>query len=200
MLRIGVTGRMASGKSTVARRFEALGATRVDGDTLGWETLRDPEVTRAIAAAFGPTVIDSAGAVDRSRLGAIVFRDRAAMSRLNAIVQPPLLIRVRGALAAAKGDGVLVLDAALLSTWGIEPELDGVVEVAAPEELRVERLRTVRGGSEAEARERIAGQDLPPLARTPSFWRIENDAGVADLMQRADRVWDEILKLKPKSA
>ena len=164
MLRIGVTGRMASGKSTVARRFEALGATRVDGDALGWETLRDPEVTRAIAAAFGPTAIDSAGAVDRSRLGAIVFRDRAAMSRLNAIVQPPLLVRVRGALAAAAGDGVLVLDAALLSTWGIEPELDGVVEVAAPEKLRVERLRTVRGGSEAEARERIAGQDLPPLA------------------------------------
>ena len=199
MLRIGVTGRMASGKSTVARRFEALGATRVDGDALGWETLRDPEVTRAIAAAFGPTAIDPAGAVDRARLGAVVFRDRAAMSRLNAIVQPPLLLRVRGVLAA-EGDGILVLDAALLSTWGIEPELDGVVEVAAPEELRVERLRTVRGGSEAEARERISGQDLPPLARTPSFWRIENDADVAELTRRADRVWDEILKLKPKSA
>ena len=199
MLRIGVTGRMASGKSTVARRFEALGATRVDGDALGWETLRDPEVTRAIAAAFGRTAIDPAGAVDRARLGAVVFRDRAAMSRLNAIVQPPLLLRVRGVLAA-EGDGILVLDAALLSTWGIEPELDGVVEVAAPEELRVERLRTVRGGSEAEARERISGQDLPPLARTPSFWRIENDADVAELTRRADRVWDEILKLKPKSA
>jgi len=201
MLRIGVTGRMASGKSTVARRFEALGATRVDGDALGWETLRDPAVTRAIAAAFGPAVIGSTGVVDRARLGAVVFRDRDAMSRLNAIVQPPLLARVRAALAAAEGDGVLALDAALLSTWGLEPELDGVVEVTAPEDVRVGRLWRVRGGSEAEARERIAGQDLPPLARTVAFWRIENDADVAALTQKADRVWEEILKLeKPKSA
>jgi dephospho-CoA kinase len=191
---------MASGKSTVARRFEALGASRVDGDALGWETLRDPDVARAIAAAFGPAAIDPAGAVNRARLGAVVFRDRAAMSRLNAIVQPPLLARVRAALAAAQGDGILVLDAALLSTWGIEAELDGVVEVTAPDELRVERLRQVRGCSDAEARERIAGQDLPPLAGTSAFWRIENDADVAELTRRADRVWDEMLKLKPKSA
>lgn len=200
MLRIGVTGRMASGKSTVARRFESLGATRVDGDALGWETLRDPEVGRAIAVAFGPEAIDPAGNVDRARLGGIVFRDGAAMSRLNAIVQPPLLARVRDALASAKGDGVLVLDAALISTWGLESELDGVVEVIAAEAVRVERLRRARGSTEAEARERIAGQNLPPLSSTATTWRIENDGDQAELMRRTDRAWDEILKLKPKPA
>src|ERR1700741_3378880 len=138
MLRIGVTGRMASGKSTVARRFEALGAPRADGDALGWETLRDPAVKAAIAAAFGSSMIDGAGHVDRARLGPVVFRDGEAMRRLNEIVQPRLLARVREALAAAAaGAGVFVLDAALLSTWGVEPELDGVVEVLAPTELRV---------------------------------------------------------------
>ena len=87
MLRIGVTGRMASGKSTVARRFEAKGATRVDGDALGWETLRDAEVKSAISSAFGTDVMDGAGEVDRGRLGTVVFRDHAAMNRLNAIAR-----------------------------------------------------------------------------------------------------------------
>ena len=127
MLRIGVTGRMESGNSTVARRFETLGATRVEGEALGWETLRDPAVKTAIVVAFGASMIDEAGHVDRARLGPVVFRDEEAMRRLNEIIQPPLLVRVRDALAAAgAGTGVFVLDAALLSTWGIEAELDGV--------------------------------------------------------------------------
>jgi len=200
MLRIGVTGRMASGKSTVARRFEARGATRVDGDALGWETLRDPDVKAAIGAAFGAAMLGQGGDVDRARLGAVVFRDRAAMHRLNEIVQPPLLSRVRSALAEATGDGVFVLDAALIATWGLESELDGVVEVVAPEDLRVERLRMARGGSEADARERITGQSLPPLGPARALWRIENDAGTEELTRRADEVWDEIQALKSKSA
>jgi dephospho-CoA kinase len=122
------------------------------------------------------------------------------MGRLNAIVQPPLLARVRDALASAQGDGVLVLDAALISTWGLESELDGVVEVVAAQAVRVERLRRARGSTEAEARERIAGQNLPPLGRTAAVWRIENNGDQAELMRRTDRTWDEILKLKPKPA
>ena len=200
MLRIGVTGRMASGKSTVARRFETLGATRVDGDALGWETLRDPAVKAAIASAFGARMIDEAGHVDRARLGPVVFGDEESMRRLNEIVQPPLLARVRAALAAASaGTGVFVLDAALLSTWRLEPDLDGVVEVSAPAELRVDRLRRARGGSKADALQRIEGQSLPPLRPGGARWHIENDGDEAELARRADRVWNEILKLRPKS-
>ncbi|HKQ19896.1 MAG TPA: dephospho-CoA kinase [Candidatus Eisenbacteria bacterium] len=198
MLRIGVTGRMASGKSTVARRFEARGAVRVDGDALGWETLRDAEVKSAIAAAFGAELLNDAGDVNRGRLGAIVFRDPEAMSRLNAIVQPRLLARVRAALEAATGS-VVVLDAALVSTWALESELDGVVEVSAPPEDRTRRLRGARGGSEAAARERIEGQSLPPLGPTRAYWRIENDGDLAELARRADSVWEEIVKLDSKS-
>ena len=190
---------MASGKSTVARRFEAKGATRVDGDALGWKTLRDPEVKSAIASAFGAEVMDGAGEVDRGRLGAIVFRDHAAMSRLNAIVQPRLLARVRASLDAGTGSGVFVLDAALISTWGLESELDGVVEVVAPPDVRIRRLRDARGGSEAVARERIEGQNLPPLGPTHAYWRIENDGDPAELERRSDLVWEEIMKSKSKS-
>ena len=116
MVRIGVTGRMGSGKSTVARRFQEKGATLVDGDTLGWEVLRIPDVREAITASMGPDVIDRGGQVDRARLGRVVFRDPGAMERLNGIVQPVLLRRVREVLEAP-GQGVLVLDAAVLPAW-----------------------------------------------------------------------------------
>lgn len=193
MVRIGVTGLMASGKSTVARRFEERGAVRIDGDTLGWETLRLPEVRDRIAALFGPSVIGRDGEVDRAELGAKVFRDRPAMGRLNAIVQPPLLSRVRDRLASA--GSVAVVDAALLSTWGLERELDGVVEVVAPEAVRIARLKSSRGFTEAEATERIRGQSLPPLHGVRRHWRLENDGDAKALLGRADQIWNEIESL-----
>src|SRR5258705_4806121 len=126
MLRIGVTGLMASGKSTVARRFEEHGAIRIDGDELGRGTIRTPEIRAAIADEFGPSVIGPGpdGAVDRARLGALVFRDPRAMERLNRIGQPALLARGRRELqtASAGTTAVVVLDAALISPWKLERE------------------------------------------------------------------------------
>ena len=199
MLRIGVTGRMASGKSTVARRFEQRGAVRIDGDALGQETIRTPEIRSAIEAEFGPTVIGSDGAVDRARLGAVVFRDSLAMERLNRIVQPALLERVRREVATATPGpaGVVVLDAALISTWKLERALDGVVLVTAPEDLRVRRLAAARGFSDEEARARVRGQSLPEISEAKRLWPIENVGDVAALDAAADRVWREIAALRP---
>jgi len=194
MVRIGVTGRMGSGKSTVARRFQEKGASLVDGDTLGWEALRLPEVRDAIAASFGPGVIDRDGHVDRARLGRVVFRDPAAMERLNAIVQPVLLRRVREILEAP-GNGVLVLDAAMLPVWRLEPDLDGVIEVVASDEARVRRIRAARGFTDQEARERIQGQKLPPVRGARRQWRIENEGDRSELTRRADAIWEEIESL-----
>ena len=194
MVRIGVTGRMGSGKSTVARRFQEKGATLVDGDTLGWEVLRLPEVREAIAASIGPDVIDREGHVDRARLGRVVFRDPAAMERLNGIVQPVLLRRVREVLDAP-GQGVLVLDAAMLPVWRLEPELDGVIEVVASDDARVRRIRAARGFTDQEARERIQGQKIPPIRGARRQWRIENEGDHAELARRADAIWEEIESL-----
>src|SRR5262245_12693066 len=157
MVRIGVTGPMASGKSTVARRFQERGAELVDGDALGWGVLRLPEVVSEIGAAFGPHVLARDGQVDRMRLGRLVFRDPESMQRLNAIVQPVLSRRVREVLEAP-GTGVRVLDAAMLTTWRLEPRLDGVVEVATSPDERLRRLRAARGFTDSEARERVQGQ------------------------------------------
>jgi dephospho-CoA kinase len=194
MLRIGVTGLMASGKSTVARRFEERGAFRIDGDALGWEALRIPAVRDRIAATFGPDTIAPEGAVDRARLGAIVFADRAAMARLDAIVQPPLLAMVRRRLEEAAAP-VVVLDAAMLASWGLDREMDGVVEVKAPEALRIARLRAARGYGVVEAERRVRGQALPPLSAVKRHWVVVNDADTAALVARADQVWREIVSL-----
>jgi dephospho-CoA kinase len=194
MLRIGLTGLMASGKSTVGRRFQERGAHLVDGDALGWDVLRRPATRDAIAAEFGAAVLDSGGAIDRGRLGRIVFRDPASMGRLNAIVQPALLAAVRAAMDAP-GEGIRVLDAAMLSAWRLEPELDGVVEVIATQASRIARLRAARGFTEEEARERILGQTLPPVRGARRLWSIENVADRAELGRRCDAVWNEIESL-----
>jgi dephospho-CoA kinase len=194
MVRIGVTGAMASGKSTLARRFRERGAELVDGDALGWEVLRLPEVRAAIREAFGEDVIDRQGDVDRGRLGKVVFADPDRMSRLNAIVQPRLLERVRATIGEP-GALVKVLDAAMLTTWRLEPELDGVVEVVAPEDARARRLRAARAFSDEEARGRIQGQKLPPVRGARRHWKVENAGDKAQLLARADEIWQEIQSL-----
>jgi len=195
MVRIGVTGPMASGKSTVARRFQERGAELIDGDALGWDVLRLPEVVSEIGTAFGTGVLARYGQIDRMRLGRLVFRDVDSMRRLNAIVQPVLLRRVREVLEAP-GACVRVLDAAMLTTWGLEPRLDGVIEVETLPGERLRRLRTARGFTDAEAKERIQGQSLPPVRGARRLWRIENDGDRAELIRRADRIWAEIASLQ----
>ena len=195
MLRVGVTGLMASGKTDVARRFVERGARLVDGDALGWEVLREPEVRERLKTLFGPSVIDGAGHVDRRALGRIVFGDATEMSRLNALVQPRLLRRVREEMDASHGDEVVVLDAALLSTWSLAPELDGVVEVVAPDETRIARLAAFKGFPQAEARQRVEGQRLPPLRGARRVWRVENTGTREDLLERADEIWEEMVRI-----
>jgi dephospho-CoA kinase len=196
MLRIGVTGLMASGKTEVARRFEERGALIVDGDALGREVLADPQVRGRIGGAFGPSVLAQDGSVDRRALGRIVFGDASEMARLNALVQPLLERRVRKALETAGGEGVVVVDAALLGAWDLAGELDGVVLVEAPLETRVARLQAARGFPEAEARLRIEGQRLEPVRRARRSWVIENRGSRAALLRRADEVWGEIEQLR----
>ena len=199
MLRIGVTGLMASGKTDVARAFRERGARVLSGDALGWDVLHEPDVRERIGATFGRSVLASDGSVDRWALGKIVFQDAAEMERLNAVVQPLLERRVREEIDAPRGEGVLVLDAALLSVWKLEPDLDGVVEVLAPAERRIERLAASKGFSEEEARQRVAGQKLPPVRGARRHWRIQNDGDRAALLKRAGEVWSEIERLRSEA-
>jgi len=159
---IGLVGRAGSGKSTVAKAFAERGVPVIDADRLGHEvTDRDPEVRAALAAEYGADVYRADGALDRARVGATVFRDRAALARLNALVHPRILARIRAALdqlRARRHRGAVVVDAALMLDWGFERECDAVIAVTAPEAEQVARLGRARGWSAAEAHARLAAQ------------------------------------------
>ena len=144
----------------VARAFAADGATVVEADKLGHEvTDQDTSVRAALVAEYGAAVYRADGTLDRAQVAARVFRDPAALERLNRLVHPRIVERLRAAVrAAASADpaSLLVLDAALLLDWGFERECDGVLAVVASRERSVERLVRSRGWSEAQARERLA--------------------------------------------
>jgi len=193
---VGVTGSAGSGKSTLCGFWTGRGAQSVDADAVGRELLRrGSPVFPALVAAFGEGVLDSGGEVDRRRLGARVFGDRAELLRLDSIVHPPLLAELHRrleAFRAAPGPArVLVLDAALLAEWGDRSLWDQLVVVTAPRELQLERLGRQRGLSPAEARARLEAQ-MPEAERVRLADHVVVNGGDLALLEReAGRLWAE---------
>jgi dephospho-CoA kinase len=185
---VGLVGRAGSGKTTVARALAAGGATVVDADALGHEvTAHDPEVRRALAAEYGDDVYGPAG-LDRARVAARVFRDPEARERLNRLVHPRIVERIRArleALRAAGHRGTVVLDAALLLDWGFERECDAVIAVMAPEAARRERLARARGWSGEETERRLAAQRPDEAFNTVADVVLENRGRPEDVERAA---------------
>jgi dephospho-CoA kinase len=162
LLLIGLVGRAGSGKSTVARALAGAGAVVIDADEIGHEvTDQDPEVRAALEAEYGLGVYRADGRLERTRVAARVFADPAARARLDRLVHPRILERIRSrleALRSAQFRGPVVIDAALMLEWGLERDLDAVIAITAPERLQIERLRRARGWTEDEARARLGAQ------------------------------------------
>jgi dephospho-CoA kinase len=161
MLRLGLTGGIASGKSAVAGMLRELGFAVLDADSLG-HTLIEPGMTayEEVVRTFGPSVLDGQQRVDRSKLGAVVFADRAKLDALNAIVHPRVKAEIVRQLTEWARDGeraAAFVEAALRGGAGYLDELDELVVAWSRPEQQLERLRA-RGVSEAEARQRIAAQ------------------------------------------
>jgi dephospho-CoA kinase len=195
MLKIGLTGNIASGKSTVAEVWRSLGANVVDADELARRAV-DPGTPAfsAIAAEWGEEVVEADGGLDRAALRRIVFADPAARERLEAIVHPAVA-GLREELyreAEARGDAAIVADIPLLFEVGLVDEFDVVVLVDAPEETRLARLVGDRGLDPAEAQRMIAAQMSPALKRARADYVIENDGTLTEVRRRARDVWQEL--------
>ncbi|MBM4059773.1 MAG: dephospho-CoA kinase [Planctomycetes bacterium] len=175
---VGLLGGVASGKSAVAGLFAAHGLRHVDADALARAAAAEPEVVAAVAAAFGPAVLASAG-LDREALGRLVFADAAARRRLEAILHPRILARIDSALAAARAAGESVLlDAPLLLETGLDRCCDHVVFVAASEATRAARA-AARGWPADELARREATQ-LPLAEKQARASRtLDNDGPLA---------------------
>jgi len=197
---LGLVGPAGSGKSTVARALAAAGARVLDADRIGHEvTDGDADVRHALVAEYGADVYGPDGRLDRARVAAKVFRDPAALARLNALVQPRILARLRAGIADAVRTGfagAVVVDAALLLDWGFEKECDAVIAVVAPQELQVARLRAARGWSVSEAARRLANARTNEAFERLADATIVNDGTEAEAQASARAVLEKWMNVK----
>ncbi len=193
MLRVGLTGGIGSGKSTVAQRLSELGATVVDADALAREVVAPgSEGLALVAGRFGDRVLGADGGLDRAALGAIVFADPSARRDLEAITHPLIARRTGELVAAAPADAVLVHDVPLLVEKHLGPGYHLVVVVDADEDLRVQRLGG-RGMDADDARRRIAAQASQEQRRAAADVWLDNSASQDELRAAVDRLWAERL-------
>ncbi|MDF9715592.1 dephospho-CoA kinase [Nocardioides sp. ChNu-153] len=192
-MRIGLTGGVASGKSTVAAVLRELGAVVVDSDLLARQVVEPgtPGLA-AVVEEFGPSVLADDGTLDRAALGAIVFADPDRRVALEGILHP--LIRAAAAeVEAAAGPGTLVVhDIPLLVETGQQGRFDAVVVVDVPVEVQVRRMTGDRGWTEADARARIAAQATREERLAVATHVIDNTGTRDDLHQRVVEVVGEL--------
>jgi dephospho-CoA kinase len=191
LVQVGLTGNVASGKSTVARRWAEAGVPVVSADALAREVVAPgSEGLARVVDAFGPEVLTRSGELDRARLRALVFDDPEARARLEALLHPLLARRREAWIAERRSEGhrLVVSEIPLLFEAGLEGAVDRIVLVDAPPATRLRRLVEDRGLAPAEARRILEAQMDPELKRARAHHVIENDGSLEELHARADAV------------
>lgn len=193
---VALSGGIASGKSTIARRLAEHGAVHVDADQLAREAVAagSPGLA-AIAARFGSAVIAADGTLDRAALGSVVFDDAEALEALNAIVHPEVRRIGQQRIAAAKAadpDAVVVYDVPLLVEANVSMPWDLVVIAEAPAELRKRRMIELRGMSAEDAERRIANQASDAERRAVADVIIDTGGSEAYTLEQVDALWERL--------
>ena len=189
--RIGLTGGIAAGKSTVAEIWRAYGAAVIDSDVLAHRALEPGTAThREIVATFGTGILNFDGTINRRQLGEIVFADAARRQALNAIVHPVVRAEWQWGLAAATGMVVVVIP--LLFEVGAEKEFDCVVVVVGCSEATQLARLVAKGLPAVQARARIGAQWPLPAKMDRGDFVIWNDGSQPVLHRQAERIWTKI--------
>ncbi|HET7069257.1 MAG TPA: dephospho-CoA kinase [Nocardioides sp.] len=193
-VRVGLTGGVASGKSTVSAMLRDLGAVVIDADVLAREVVaRGTPGLEAVVASFGPQVLADDGSLDRAKLGAIVFVDPSRRAALEAIIHPLVRARAAEIEAAAPADVLVVHDIPLLVETGQAGAFDAVVVVDVPEDLQVERAVRDRGWSEDEALSRVRAQAARADRLAAATHVVDNSGTLEDLRRRVAEVFEELV-------
>jgi len=190
VLKVGLTGGIGSGKSEVSARLGERGAVVIDADKIAREVVEPgtPGLA-AVVAEFGEDVLLPDGALDREKVGRIVFADAERLAALNAIVHPLVGERMQELMDAAPAGAVVVYDVPLLAENGLAPMYDEVVVVDAPEETQLDRLVARRGMTEEDARARMANQASRDERRAVATHVIDNSGTLDDLKAQVDALW-----------
>jgi dephospho-CoA kinase len=198
MILVGLTGGIAVGKSTVAAMFAARGAAVVDADRIS-RKLQEPGAPcyGAIVEGFGRGILDSAGRIDRRRLGEIVFADPARRAALEAIMHPAIWAACEAEIraAAAAGRAVCVVEAALILETGQRSRFQRIVVVTAPTDVQVERVARARGLTEEEARQRLAAQWPNADKACQADHVIDNGGDLAATDRQVETVYSALLRI-----
>jgi dephospho-CoA kinase len=192
-MRVGLTGGIASGKSTVAHMLVGLGAVLIDGDALAREVVArgTPGLARVVGE-FGKDLLTAEGDLDRAALGRIVFADDDARRRLEAITHPLIFERYAKLEAAAPEGALVVHDIPLLAESGRADTFDEVIVVDAPPELQIERMLRDRGWTREEAQSRIAAQASREDRLAIATCVIDNTGTVEELRERVQEIYAEL--------
>ncbi|RJS47022.1 dephospho-CoA kinase [Nocardioides cavernaquae] len=193
-LRVGLTGGIASGKSTVSRMLADLGAVIIDSDLIAREVVEPgTDGLEEVVAAFGEEILTEDGALDRPRVGAIVFADPEKRKVLEGIIHPRVFMRAIEIDEAAGEHAVIVNDIPLLAETNQADRFDAVVVVDVPTELQVERMVRDRGMSVEEAESRIGAQATREQRLAIATYVIENTGTLEDLKQSVADVYAALL-------
>ncbi|WP_280301473.1 dephospho-CoA kinase [Nocardia abscessus] len=194
MLRIGLTGGMGAGKSTVARALADLGAVVIDSDLIAREVVEPgTEGLAALVAAFGSDILAADGSLDRPALAAKAFGDDAARAKLNSITHPLVGKRTAELIAAAPADAIVVQDIPLLVENGLAPLMNLVLIVDVDAETRIRRLVEFRGVVESDARARISAQATDEQRRAVADVLLDNSGAPGTVEAEVRRLWAERL-------
>ncbi|HQJ51059.1 MAG TPA: dephospho-CoA kinase [Anaerolineae bacterium] len=199
---IGLTGAIAAGKSTVAAMLANLGACIIDADDLSRLVMQPGAPTfDQVLQEFGPEIVTGDGKIDRAKLGARVFADAAALSRLEAIVHPAVLAEAETQLRAgvAHGCQVVVLEAIKLLESGLHRRCSEVWVVTAPRKQQVQRLMETRSLPRAEAELRIDAQPAPESRFPLATVIIDNSGSPEQTREAVEREWRRISVSLPPS-
>jgi dephospho-CoA kinase len=193
MLRVGLTGGIGSGKSTVSRLLAEHGAVVIDADLLAREVVgAGTDGLDEIVQAFGPEVLTPEGDLDRAAMGRRVFADPVARALLEQVIHPRVRSRAAEIEAGAPSDAVVVHDIPLLVETGQGAGFDVVVVVDAPVDVQVARLTADRRLSEQEARARVAAQATRDERLAVADQVVANDSTLAELRTRVERLWTQL--------
>ncbi|GAB2722665.1 dephospho-CoA kinase [Paenibacillus thermoaerophilus] len=196
-MRIGLTGGIACGKSTVAAMLAARGAAIIDADRVAREVVEPGKpALAAVAAEFGPGVLDENGGLNRKALGAIVFADAKKRRKLESILHPAIRERMDKLAEEAEArdpDAIVIADIPLLYESGLQDRYERVLVVYVPPEIQLRRLMERDKLSEAEARSRLAAQWPIDRKRELADDVIDNSGTLEETERQLDAWWRKLV-------
>ncbi|MGE5676528.1 MAG: dephospho-CoA kinase [Pseudomonadota bacterium] len=193
---IGLTGGIASGKSTVSAKLKELGAAVIDADIVAREVVSKGEIAyNKIVQSFGEGILLPSGQINRKKLGSVVFADKEKLALLNSITHPEITSRIQERVRELKaaGEKVIVVDAAILIEMGLYKYVDSVWVVAVDRETQIKRLIERDRFDYKEAENRINSQFTNEMRRKYANVIIDNGKSVEEVGKRLEELWNNII-------